>query len=138
MPSQQLQCHIKSASDNDQQVSSLADFYQLSSRSNLRISVNLNASRIFSPTNHSSSKPFCRLWPRKCKSRKPKMIVCTLLENQKICPKIQFSGKFWIWIFTLKSHTFWESLKGKITWIIWIFAPKIMILIKNRIIKNWT
>ena len=72
------ECHIKSGNDNDQQVSSLADFYQLSSRSNLQpaegsVSTWICTSRIVSPSQPTSSKPFCRFWPRKCKLRKPKM-----------------------------------------------------------------
>lgn len=54
------------------------DFYQLSSRSNLQpaegsVSTWICTSRIVSPSQPTSSKPFCRFWPRKCKLRKPKM-----------------------------------------------------------------
>ena len=48
----------------------------------------------------------------------------------------QKNSKFRIWIFELKSNDFWEFLNGRFTWIILIFAPKIMILFKNRIYKN--
>ena len=37
----------------------------------------------------------------------------TLLENHKLCPKIQDNSKFWIWIFQDKSHWFYRIFKGK-------------------------
>ena len=38
----------------------------------------------------------------------------TLLENLKLCPKIQFS-ELWIWIFELKSNNFWKYLNAEFT-----------------------
>ena len=59
---------------------------------------------------------------------------CTLLENLKLCPKIQFSKKFkfWIWIFELRINDFWEYFNVRLTWIFWIIEPKIVILFKSR------
>mgnify|MGYP006863702493 CR=1 FL=1 len=63
--------------------------------------------------------------------------LITLSEYLKLCQKNQFqkNSKFWIWIFELKCNYFWEFLSGRFTWIIWIFAPKIMILFKDRFKK---
>ena len=62
----------------------------------------------------------------------------TLSEHYKLCPKIKFSEKYKIvnlLFFGWKSMIFWEFLNAKITWKIWIFAPKIVILFKIRINK---
>ena len=53
----------------------------------------------------------------------------TLLEIIKLCPKIQFSEKFKV----VNLNDFWEFLNARVALIIWIFAPKIVILRKYRI-----
>ena len=71
------------------------------------------------------------------------LVQTTLLENLKLCPNIQFSEKFKIakWNLWAKNKWLWKMLNARFTWIICIFAPKIVILRKYRINNNrkcWT
>ena len=72
-------------------------------------------SRIVSPGHHSKPGRTTTLTQRKTTPFDVSFRVgYTLSENSIFCPKTPFSRKFWIWIFQLKSHDFWEFLNVKI------------------------
>ena len=57
---------------------------------------------------------------------------CSKITNYAWKSNIQENSNFWMLIFKLKRPWFFfEFLKEENTWIIWFFAPKILILIKN-------
>ena len=68
-------------------------------------------------------------WPQYHTVRKSE-----IMSKNSIFRKIQNSE---FEFFELKRNDFWEYLNVRFTWILWIFAPKIVILCKYRINNNW-
>ena len=68
--------------------------------------------------------------------RTPPFTHCPKITNYGEKLNFQKITKLWILIFDLKNQLFLNIFNGKNILIVWILAPKIVILFKNRINKN--
>ena len=59
------------------------------------------------------------------------------IRNVPLMSKIQYWDNHNCWTVELKYNVVWEFLNVRFFWIIWVFAPKILILCNCKIINDW-